>query len=342
MILNSLFLFMSLFMGLNNILPLFSVIKAGNEPKAVVMDDLVYRVAFDLGSDDLKMQAAWINPKKNQIVKVAVTESLNLPLQEAINRDPNSEIPQEMVQQLKAALLGMQERAQLDGNVTTFVGGATMAYRSAPNGNEVLDKLSKELGISMFLLTPNEEAMLGYSSLEAEGLVSKGALVWENGRGSTQISHIAKGEFEAYNLPVDKAAIIQEIQKRGSSSPPNPLGKEDAAAGIQWTQAQFQDAPDWVRKKKTVLGIGAMFPNAVKGLGKSTFTKSDLRQLIDQKLDKADQELSAEQDPNTLYMLSDLLFLYGVMEELEIEEVECPKLQGPGSTSALLLADLIS
>lgn len=342
MILNSLFFFATLFMGLNNILPLFSLIKGDEKPAALVKEDLQYRVAFDLGSGNLKMQASWIHPKKNRIVKVAVVESINLPVREAIDRDPNGEIPEEMVQQLKAALLEMQEKAKSHGNVTAYVAGATAAYRSAGNGNEVLERLSKELGVSMFLLSQDEEAMLGFSSLEAEGFLPDDAsvIVWENGGGSTQISHLANGKFEAYNLPVGKVAmktdIIQEIQKKEAATTPNPIGENEAVQAIKWARAQFQNAPDWV-KQKTVLGIGAMFPNAVKGIGKSTFTKDDLRCLIDTRLNKTDEELSPDPDPNTPYLLSDLLFLYGVMEELGLQEVDCPKLQGPGSTSGLLI-----
>jgi hypothetical protein len=80
-----------------------------------------------------------------------------------------------------------------------------------------------------------------------------------------------------------------------------------------------------------------MFPNVQKGVGKGTFAKEDLWQLIEKRLGKSDQDLSQKPDPNTAYLLSDLLFLYGAMEALQIEEVICPEMQGPGNTSGLLI-----
>ncbi len=306
---------------------------------------LEYRVAFDLGSGNLKMQAAWVDPKGGRIVEMAATESVPIPVRDSIDRDPNQNIPEEIVAQLGSAIQKMQRKTGKPALVCKFVAGATDAYRVARNGSEVLDLLAKESGISIFLLSQNEEAALGYSSLKAEGVVDshKGALIWENGGGSTQFTREIDGNLQSYNKSLGKVPmknhLIQEIQKKALSqtSTPNPITREEAKQAIAWTIAQFQEAPAWVKESPTVVGIGAMFPNVQKGVGKGTFTKEDLWQLIEKRLGKSDHDLSPKSDPNAAYLLSDLLFLIGAMEALQIEEVICPEMQGPGNTSGLLI-----
>lgn len=343
MILNSILLFMSVFLGLNELLPILhyqSPAKAESASERVI-NDLQYRVAFDLGSGKLKMQAAWVDPSQNRVVKIALTDEAVIPLSEAIQRDPNGNIPEQVIRQLNDSLSMMQKKAESEGNVSAYIGGATEAYRAANNGAEVLAQLSDRFHISMFLLSQNEEAVLGYGSLVAEGLMpdEKNVLVWEIGGASTQLSHKTDGVFEAFNLQNGKVPmknyIIQEIQQKHSLTP-NPIEAEEAVQAIGWVKGQFQDAPDWTRGNQTVLGIGAMFPGVQKGLGKSTFTKMELEQLIEKRLGKLDDDLSPN-DTASVYMVSDLLFLYGVMDELEIDHVVCPNMQGPGSTSGLLI-----
>lgn len=314
-----------------------------SSPHAV--ENLEYRVGFDLGSGSLKMQASWIDRASGRIVEIAETKTMDIPVREAIVQDPNGNIPESIVQQLHASLQSLQQKAAAHGNVAGYVGGATEPYRKANNGQEVLDGLERELGISMFLLTQNEEAVLGYDSLLAEGHLNgrADAILWENGGGSTQISRKTAAGFATYNLPIGKVPmknfLIQKIQGKDphQTESPNPISRVEAEQAIAWVKEQFRDAPSWLSKDVEVIGIGAMYANVQKRLEKMDFTKGELRELIDRNLGKTDEELSPNRDPTSVYMVSDLLFLYGVMDALGIEEVHCPKMKGPGSTSGLLI-----
>jgi len=349
MFLKAILLAASLLLGLNSMTfeAFFSKPKraASLSSSPHLVESLEYRVGFDLGSGNLKMQASWVDPASGRIVEIAETETTAIPVREAIDRDPNGNIPDNIVQQLHASLQTMQQRAAAHGNVDGYVGGATEAYRIAKNGQEVLDGIERELGISMFLLSQNEEAVLGYDSLLTEGHLNNrpDAILWENGGGSTQISRKTATGFESYNRPIGKVPmknfLIQKLQGKDThqAESPNPISQRQAAQAIAWVKEQFRDVPSWLSADVEVIGISAMFPNVQKGSGKMEFTKGELLELIDQRIGKTDAELSPNRDPSSVYMVSDLLFLYGVMDALGIEEVHCPKMKGPGSTSGLLI-----
>jgi len=327
MFFKSLLYVFSLMCGLN------PVALSGQRPDR---ERLEYRAAFDLGSGKLKMQSAWVDPRRGKIVEMAESSELVIPLREAIDGDPNGKIPEEVAAQLQDALAKMQAQAESHGAIPKYVGGATASFRAATNGEEIIDWLGREQGISIYLLSSEEEASLGRESLLAEGLLPKeDALIWENGGGSTQISRKTAEGLKFFNLSVGKVAmkafLIEEVQGRKGQASPNPISREEADRAIAWSSSKFQGAPEWA-VGADALGIGAMFPNVMRGLGKSTFSKGDLKQLIEERLGKTDEELGGD-----AYIVSDLLFLYGAMDALGIEQVVCPKMRGPGSTSGLLI-----
>ena len=49
------------------------------------------------------------------------------------------------------------------------------------------------------------------------------------------------------------------------------------------------------------------------------------------------EEFSDGHKENQPFVLSDLIFLYGMMDALEMQQVHCPNKKGPGSTSGLLV-----
>jgi exopolyphosphatase/guanosine-5'-triphosphate,3'-diphosphate pyrophosphatase len=309
---------------------------------------------LQLGADELfnlacsRRESSCIHDRVDRIErddKVIATETTIIPVRESIDRDPNGNIPENIVQQLTVSLREMQKTAEKQGQVTGYIAGATDAFRVANNGQAVLTQLSEELGIATFLLSQDEEAVLGYDALRAEGLLAgkEDALIWENGGGSTQISRKWEGELQSYHLALGKVPmknyLIQSLQGKelSQNQTPNPISREEAGQAIAWIKTGFQDAPAWVKGNGQVLGIGAMFSDVQKGLGKATFTKGELWQLIEQRIGKTDQELSPNGDPNVTFMLSDLLFLYGAMEALGMDQVARQQMQGPGSTSGLLV-----
>jgi exopolyphosphatase/pppGpp-phosphohydrolase len=184
---------------------------------------------------------------------------------------------------------------------------------------------------------PEEEALLGLKALQAEGKIAstEECISWENGGGSTQITFISKEgpQFFTKNLgkiPV-KNYIIRQIQGKDPKEhiSPNPISQSQAKAALAWLEEELKDAPSWLKEKPSikVVALGAIFPNLYKALEKLEVTKQDLLELLADRIGKTDEELKGSSDP--IFMVSDLLFLYAVMEKLHIGKVEYGQVNYP-------------
>lgn len=309
------------------------------------LENTSYRVAFDLGSGKVKMQAAIVDEVSLRIIKVLDISEISIPLRESIDQDSNGCISEDMIQLLLTSLTKLQNQASLHGSVSKSVGVATEPFRVAKNGKEVLKKIQDLTGIHLFCLLPEEEALLGVKALQAEGKIAsmEESISWENGGGSMQITFSSKegSQFFTKNLgkvPV-KNYIIRQIQGKDPKKhiSPNPISQSQAKATLAWLEEELKDAPYWLKENPSikVIALGAIFPNLHKTLAKIEVTKKDLVELLADRIGKTDEELEGGSDP--IFMVSDLLFLYAVMEKLHIEKVEYSQLKGPGSTSGLLI-----
>ncbi len=315
-----------------------------------IESDLQYRAAFDLGSGIVKMQAAWVDQRAGRIVEVAEREWVYIPIFAAIRQDPNGAIPEEVVLQLIDSLRAFQQKAGQKGHLDGSLGTASESFRRANNGQQVLSRIDQELGIKVYCLSPNGEAILGHRALQAEDYLKEHIpyILWENGGGSFQISSQSEEGFRFYNRSLGKVAmtthLLEQVQgkDRQKMPHPNPISREEADQMIAWIQAELQDIPSWLREKideanVDVIGFSAMFPAAIQGLGKRTFTKEEVGHLIDARIGQLGEEFSDGHIENQPFVLSDLIFLYGMMDALGMQQVHCPNKKGPGSTSGLLV-----
>lgn len=330
-----------------NLLPIQPYLLERPSPLPPIHEEQIqYRVALDLGSGSIKMQSAWVDVINNRIVEIVDVKKVGIPLRDVIEKDPNQCIPETTFEKLKGEIEELMKLAREHGEIAGCVGTATEAYRYAVNGQEVLDRLERELGISLFRLTQDEEADLGYAALKAEGQIDEGAIIWENGGGSMQISTRTERGTQSFNLHLGKTPmknyIIGQIQGRDihDADTPNPISKEEAGQAIDWVKNQIRSAPSWLREKidqTEIIGLSACFSTVIRGLGKTEFTNEELFGLLEARLDKNNEQMDRKENENPVFMLSDLLLLYGVMDELGIEKIRCAELNGPGSTSGLLV-----
>ena len=308
-------------------------------------ENTLYRVAYDIGSGKVKMQAALIEDTSLRIIKMVDTSEIFIPLRDSIDQSKDTFISEEMIHLLLSSMKQLQNKASLHGVISQSVGIGTEPFRVAKNGQAVLKRLEEETGIRLFCLSSEEEALLGVQTLHAEEKVSPGDefISWENGGGSCQMTFTSKEGTQFFTkslgkIPV-KNYILHQIQGKDPkiSQSPNPISNEEAKSTLSWLQEQLQDAPSWLQDNPSiqVVGMGAIFPNIQKTLGKPDITLQDLLKLLAERIGKTDKELKGSSDPT--FMVSDLLFLYAVMEKLGIEKVKYEQLRGPGSTSGLLI-----
>ncbi len=335
------------FISRNQELNTFPVpISSISPPSSPSSDRIQYRVALDLGSGTVKMQSAWVDIVSGRIIEIIDVKKVAIPLRDAVEKDPEQCIPEPMFQLLKNSIGELIAEAKKHGEIAGCVGAATEAYRYALNGQDILDRLERELGIPLFKLTQDEEADLGYAALKAEGQIAEGAIVWENGGGSLQISTKIGNSFGHFNLQLGKIPmknyLIGQVQGKDihDTDTPNPISKEEAEKAIEWVKGQFKNAPAWLKERTDqddFIGMSACFTTVMRALGKKEFTKEELRHLLEERLGKTNEELILNRIENPIFMVSDLILLYGVMDELNIEKIRCAEMKGPGSTSGLLV-----
>lgn len=319
-------------------------------PERDVKENIQYRIAFDLGSGTLKIQAAWVDPLNGRIAEMAYQSKINIPVGEALARDPEGKIPEEIVQQLIDALREFKEKTPKEIDIAGCIGTATEAFRRAANGIEVVQRIEEAAGVKIFILSPEEEAILGQRALEAEGLLpNEPFIVWENGGGSMQISSKTKDGIEFYGIPIGKVSMKNHIiGQQGNdfreTNSPNPVSPELAEEAKNWVKKSLENFPDWLKaklreKNLEVVGFSGMFSTATRVLKRKEFTIDDVQTLLNRFVGKTDRELIdfGYSGEDALFAVSDLLFLHSVMTELEIQKVRFTKTEGPGSTSGLLI-----
>jgi exopolyphosphatase/pppGpp-phosphohydrolase len=295
-----------------------------------------FRVAIDIGAGNTKLSLAVVDPKTNKILELLNTKTVAIPIGESVMNDKNREIPEHIIEAIIEAI--NQFKSGISKDNFKCLGTATEGMRSAKNGLQVLEKIAKKTDVSLFFLTQDQEALQGHQTLKAEGALEKikdsSYILWENGNGSCQIStKDEKGQLLTFNHPIGKIAAKTYL-KHVQSSPDNPITKKQAEEVILQIKNRLDTPPSWLLTKLSsndvkVFGCQAMFSSVTKELDKRKFTKEEVLHLIDSHIESQ----KIHEKPT---FLSDLLFIYAIMDTLNIQKIHVPKLQGPGSTSGLL------
>lgn len=323
------------------IVPMF--LRSGSTAECTKENKGNLRIAFDIGSGNTKMQSAWIDPKNHTIIKLIETKKVAIPLGETLKASKNKEIPEELIQMIIQTIQDFKQENAIENVALQCLGTATEGMRSAQNGQSTLNKIANETGVPLFFLSQNEEAAQGHLTLYAEGITNKMSnssyIVWENGNGSCQISTKDKqGKLHTFNHQMGKIFAKDCLEKAQNKNV--LIKKKQINEIILQIQGQLAPTPPWLSNKLkqediTIIGLGAMFSSPKKGLNKKIFSKKEIADLIDLSVEQ--QNHNKELKVNKPTFLSDLLFLYAIMDFLGIEQLYIPKVKGQGSTSGLLI-----
>ncbi len=140
--------------------------------------------AIDLGTNSLHMVIVRIEPKLPAFTIIArEKETVRLG-----DRDPDSgELKPAVMKRASTTLRRFQEIAR-SLNVETIVAVATSAVREAPNGRDFLQQLEDELGLSVSLISGQEEARRIYLGvLSGMELNNQPHIIIDIGGGSTEL-----------------------------------------------------------------------------------------------------------------------------------------------------------
>jgi len=298
----------------------------------------IVRAAFDVGSGATKMKVGRVTSDDKGIADVELlfptatdNGEVKVAYQDALKASgKRKELPEEVITNGAAELKKLKATAESLG-ATEFVGVATSAFREAGNGQAAAEKLSKESGIAIKVITQDEEAALGFWA--AVG-ISKAdplkAVVWDIGGGSQQLSIMNKdGQVVSSNNSFGSDILKEKIRalKGGGKKRVNPVGKAVATKALKMVRAEARKGTAEIKNRITkeeglVVGIGSVHFISVKDQAMAPEDKSYDQGMVKKALEASwnltDDKISGKYAEN---QIPNLILVLGFMEEIGITEV---------------------
>lgn len=159
--------------------------------------------AIDIGSNAARLLISKVSVYEDGTIDYTKQNLVRVPLRLGFDVFNNGSVSQDkidrFVETMKAYKLLMDVY-----EVTAFKACATSAMRDASNGREILDRIKKETGIDVHIITGKEEANIIYETHIAENLnFEKSYLYIDVGGGSTEVTLFSQNAIvfkESFNI----------------------------------------------------------------------------------------------------------------------------------------------
>jgi len=286
------------------------------------------RAAFDIGSATMKMKIANVDKCSQSVIRVILQKEIKVPFAENTrHRLLSRDIRDKGLEQL-----AVLKKEALAHGVRSFAGVATAAFRLADNTPQFLAEINEKTGITIRMVSQDEEAILGYKAAMTQASSALGNIVvWDIGGNSMQI--IVKDQDPHYRIYRGHLASIsfknQLLERIHHTSDwqksPNPIGSRNLDAALDIAAKAASDVPDELKSfihqtGTTVIGIGGVHNQSIrKQIGKTiAYTREDLVKAVKERLDWDDAQIGGSYaDTN----VSNLILVLGFMQKLDIKEV---------------------
>lgn len=297
---------------------------------------VLYKAAFDIGSGTTKSLLSRVASCETPAISVLWEESQALALKEDLEKNSKKLGPEVFVK-AKNLILAMEKRlkekltslgASHDSHFEIVGGVATMALREASNGKFFASELSKETGLKISVISQDEEALLGALSARTLRPDVKTDVIWDIGGASSQWLYQHNGESKRVLSDLASVSLKLKVMKimgiKGAT--PNPLGKTGVKTARKIVKDSAQtfakDLKESVSKSNGIaLGIGGVHRFSVLGQTKQkgSYSKDDVKRAIRSRYQMTDAQIGGEYAATDV---TNLIFVYTLMEELGIERVE--------------------
>jgi len=310
-------------------------------------EQIVRRAAFDFGSGSVKLQVAEVDLLNNRLVRTLYAEKIPVDLSQDLSQSSDAKFSAEIQAEAIRVIALLKKRAEVY-QPAAYSGVATEAFRIAKNGQELVDAIREKVGVSLQIISQEDEALVGFSAaVSTKGISAQNALVWDIGGGSLQIVTQVGESYEIYKANLGKVPmknfIISELQRKDieQTYSPNPINAEHSLQAIQFVQEKTGQIPAEILAKLAdpnvvVLGIGAQ-PKSLRNLSRG-YTSNDAFSQIQKGLNLPDQDILKvfSEDTVPAYVLSDLILVYGIMTAAGIENVHFVETISGNSTGVLI------
>ncbi len=308
---------------------------SGAQPTAQTR--VVRRAAIDIGSAETKVTIADIDTVANKILKKHHSEFQSVELRKDLVASPVSSLSSQIIDKLIQTLHNYKA-ATAELMPTQWFGIGTAVFRKANNGQEVLNRIKQETGITIHLASQEEEGKIGFqSAVAASGLNPSQIIAWDSGSGSFQITTSREDHIDMYGaefaLVPALEVLVKEIRAEAfnQDKSPNPITMEEVDLLAQIIKKDKLPAvPDWLANtQKTLVSFGgetSIFSVGQIATGKNKFTQEELYEAIKQVSGKTDVELARFPEPHKTVV--GLTLLYAVMQHCHIKSMEFAKTNG--------------
>jgi len=276
------------------------------------------------------MTIADVNKNTNKISCIHCQTFVELALREAFVKDPNKQLPEAMKTQLIQTLKDFKKIAK-QYSPTQWSGIATAVFRKAINGKEVLTDVKDKTGITIAVISAQEEGRIGF--LSAVALSRKNpeeVIAWDSGTGSFQISTSSiTNEVQVHEVDFAMGYVKEQFAKLRTqltshpSAPRNTLQVEDLHQLIEMISKNLTPAPDWlVKTNKSIVAIGgstSIFETGAIATEKTNYTKQQVYEALLHYRESSNEELIRRF--KTDQVIASLSLLYAVMNHYAISKI---------------------
>lgn len=275
--------------------------------------------AIDLGTNTFHLIIA---EKDGDKLTVLYKTNSPVKLGEDITKD-NCIIPRAFERGL-ACLLAF--KATLDKHQVTSVRAvATSGVRSATNGQEFIDTVKKETGITIDIIDGNEEAHLIYEGVKLSGAIKGKSLIMDIGGGSTEFIFCdEQGFYWKKSFDIGAARLMQKFFK---SDPINSVDQVNIHQHLQETLAELIVFGKEF-KATTLIGSAGAFetfsamlnPSVdINKISKGEIDFASYRQLAEQLINSTHQERT--EMPNLIPLRVDMIVMASLITNYVLQEL---------------------
>lgn len=286
------------------------------------------RGAFDVGSNETKLRVAAVDEETNKIKKVYYDDVREVSLRGALAKSEDGNLSQEIQDKLIEAIHQLIKEST-DFHPQQFFGIGTSIFRTAKNGQSVLDLVKEKTGVTIHLAPQEEEGSIGFLSAVAESQKNPEAIIcWDLGAGSFQMTAMIDEQIVMYGNEFAFVPAYQILFNMRGIKPisrqVNPVHYDEMMELSSKIQQKLPSCPEWLlQENREVIGIGghtSLFAIGKLATGKNPYTKENLKQAMSQYAGKSDQELHAI-FPKAHEVAVGLTLLYAMMDHCKIDQV---------------------
>jgi exopolyphosphatase / guanosine-5'-triphosphate,3'-diphosphate pyrophosphatase len=287
----------------------------------------ITRAAVDVGSGSMKVTIAKVAPQTQKIHKILYSKEHSVPLKRDMQIGGNSEFSDKIQKKALDTLSNLKKDLN-SYKPTEWKGIATAASRQSNNAKQMYDKIENELGIKISIISQAEEGRLGFITAATTSNTKEDELIsFDSGSGSFQLSTLIDDELvvtegDIGHIPSLEILLEMRGESLDSDKPLEPITLEEADFLVQKLQKHLPTMSDAFKEKllapnTKVVGIGNenfIFAMGAEAVGKKAFTKDELRDAIEAKVNFPKKQGKPER-------VLGIILLYSIMDGMEIDKL---------------------